>query len=460
MAEMRGKDAVIAAVLALTLPPPDIARLLRKLIPILLSILTPLPYPLLDVRHRLIAPEPMLWRGRDVFRLFSSHMCSFYEITGESPDSLREIACVGEHMISDQSKKHEVVTFQSRKSTLLYPRCEVHTDNSCEFHCKECNILICSACIVSKNHKVHDIHFLKDILAKKKAEIEKEIHELEESIHPTYQDIASDVQNRMNSTDIFEVFNFQLDSKKYRILPPKLNITMAQFSPFSVQERISEVFGKIIPTTVSSDNHGYSLKAAQGLLGAEMSPLQENLTEAGSSPPVKRLLDEPETVTTIYIGYGDIYNVACLSDEEIWTHGTDNTMKLYSINQGSVLKSITTKYITENRNLDICVSDNGAEALVVVNQGGKLKFMYTGHTPAPKNKPFNPRGITTDSQSHILTADHNNDCVHIIDQDGQFLRFVHCGLSFPYGLCTDTNDNLYIAHQFEYSHVKKIKYQK
>ncbi|XP_061168998.1 uncharacterized protein LOC133178273 [Saccostrea echinata] len=172
---------------------------------------------------------------------------------------------------------------------------------------------------------------------------------------------------------------------------------MAQFSPPSVQEQISEVFGKI-----TADQH-----------------------------------------YTKYTGIlNGLYNVACLSDEEIWTSGNDSTMKLFSINQGSRLKSITTKSgyrprdiavtksgdlvysdyndrtvnivnnekieevirlqnwkpcsVSKNRNLDICVADNGLiGAIVVVNQAGKLRFKYTGHTPAPKNKPFNPRGITT-----------------------------------------------------------------
>lgn len=81
----------MAAVPALTLPPPDIARLLKKFIPILISMLIPPPDPLLDARHRLCASEPVLWSGRDVFKLFCTHVYSFYEITGESPDSFVDI---------------------------------------------------------------------------------------------------------------------------------------------------------------------------------------------------------------------------------------------------------------------------------------------------------------------------------------------------------------------------------
>ncbi|XP_062579788.1 uncharacterized protein LOC134241784 [Saccostrea cucullata] len=277
------------------------------------------------------------------------------------------------------------------------------------------------------------------------------------------------------------------------------------------------------------------------------------------SAPVKQLRDEPESVTTINTGYSRrLHNVACLGDVEIWTRGDDNTMKLFSINQGTLLKSVTTKsgnipwdiavtksgdlvytdnkdrtvnivknekieevirlqnwkpqcvcstssgdllvimvsddkkqskvvrysgstekqtiqfddqgnllysagsrsrHITENRNLDICVTDNEAKAIVVVNRAGNMRFRYNGHTPAPKNKLFGPRGITTDSQSHILTADYYNECVHIIDQDGQFLRYIECGLSSPLGPCTDKNDNLFVPELWS-RQVKKIKYLK
>lgn len=112
------------------------------------------------------------------------------------------------------------------------------------------------------------------------------------------------------------------------------------------------------------------------------------------------------------------------------------------------------KSIAENRNLDICVADVAAGAVVVVSQAGKLRFRYTGH-PSKENL-FKPRGITTNSQSEIVIADLANTCIHILNQDGQFLRLID-DINEPSGLSVHTLDNLFVA-EYKTGDVKVIKY--
>ncbi|XP_062582406.1 uncharacterized protein LOC134244151 [Saccostrea cucullata] len=146
------------------------------------------------------------------------------------------------------------------------------------------------------------------------------------------KDDIDSVEMAIDTNDLSKLFGVRSNAQRYRNLPQKNMLSLPKFIPGKIQgEELNKMFGTVSSSSLTSDKHGYSMKTTQ------KSP------EAESSPPVKQLLDEPETVTYIDTGYTLLSSVACLSDKEIWTVGDGNTMKLYSINQGSLLKSIRTK---------------------------------------------------------------------------------------------------------------------
>lgn len=59
----------------------------------------------------------------------------------------------------------------------------------------------------------------------------------------------------------------------------------------------------------------------------------------------------------------------------------------------------------ENKNFDICVADNNANTVVVVDQNGGFRFRYSPW------ESFYPIKIVTYSQSRILISDYKNNPV-------------------------------------------------
>ncbi|XP_062619383.1 uncharacterized protein LOC134280952, partial [Saccostrea cucullata] len=72
------------------------------------------------------------------------------------------------------------------------------------------------------------------------------------------------------------------------------------------------------------------------------------------------------------------------------------------------------RYITENLNGDIIVSDFLRRAVVVVDYEGRHRFSYTGPETGVIISPY---GVCIDALSHILVCDQNSNTVQMIDKD-------------------------------------------
>nr|XP_034320026.1 uncharacterized protein LOC117687514 [Crassostrea gigas] len=514
-------------------------------------------------------------------------------------------SCIGKH-ISDGYDKHKIVPFQERRSTLIYPKCGIHQNKTCELQCKDCNISVCSTCTASNRHKGHNFVEVTEVYNEKKEIIKKDTKELENLFSPTYEEIARDLEKQLanldggyekltttlskqgeqwhrdidfvinkmkseideikvkhrdilrkhldeikqiqslikqtflalrkieKSTDISSTNEYSSKIREFRKFPPKVQVTLPTFIPKPIdRKQLYSWYGQITPLSISTKENELSLN-------------QPNTS-------ARDLLDKPEHVATIQTGYLNLCSVSCLNEDKIWASGTAKDINCFNIkgvllqtvktafgmiphdiaidsdgnllyafwtvsivkngqtevlvtmqgwapsnlcvtSTGDILVTVfsddgtqskvvrysgssekqsiqydrdgkplysgnaRTKYITENRNQDICVADFEAGAVVVVNKDGELRWRYSGHPSVTKNKPFKPRGITRDSQRHILTTDLYNNCIHILNQDGQFLRYIdNCDLQDPFGLCVDDNDNLFVCECTK-GNVKKIKY--
>ncbi|XP_062575379.1 uncharacterized protein LOC134237300, partial [Saccostrea cucullata] len=385
-----------------------------------------------------------------------------------------------------------------RKDQLLVIQ-NAHTDGYRDFDITLLNTLIRNLCSnipsPTQGWGITEMPSQGEIVGEKKSKIIKDQIEFKETIYPTYMDIASDVQNRISQlekeygdlstalTKHGEDWHRKIDQlvKKLKAEVAEMKITQLktlQKHLVEMNKNITEIKDVVNSAEIALDTQDISkLFAVKSNLDRYRKLPQEihedntKTSEAGSSSPVKHLLDEPETVTTIDTGYSELYSVACLSDEGIWTSGDDNTMKLFSINQGSLLKSITTtsgtwpedKAVTKimdlvytdyhDRTVNIVKNEEviklqnwGPDGICSTSSGDLMVIMISDDNKLLQTKVVRYSGSTEKQTIQFDDqTDPKNDCVHIIDQDEQFLHYINCGLSYPWGLCKDTNDNLFAA---------------
>ncbi|XP_061190549.1 uncharacterized protein LOC133198472 [Saccostrea echinata] len=117
------------------------------------------------------------------------------------------------------------------------------------------------------------------------------------------------------------------------------------------------------------------------------------------------------------------------------------------------------RYITENRNGDVIVSDNHRD-VVVTDQRGKYRFSYSGPPPGPRLYPY---GVCTDALSHILVCDGTTYSVQMIDKDGHFLSRLLTkgdGVHNPHSLVYDFRNHLLLVGSSTNNKVNVYKYIK
>ena len=162
--------------------------------------------------------------------------------------------------------------------------------------------------------------------------------------------------------------------------------------------------------------------------------------------------------------------LCCLHNSDIVVSFKSNNKVIVYSRSGHIrqtLDNIKFRYphkVAVNKvNQDICVCVQKVDylytgKLLAVGADGQLRYEYSGQG----DSEFTPANVCTDHMGHVLITDIDNDLVHILDQEGQFIQYIltsQRGLSRPITIDVDREGYVWVG---EYStskgHVKVAKY--
>ncbi|XP_062598675.1 uncharacterized protein LOC134260107 [Saccostrea cucullata] len=241
---------------------------------------------------------------------------------------------------------------------------------------------------------------------------------------------------------------------------------------------ISDIHNKLILTNTEGETL-HHLKDINTEWGAHTVNMNRDLIYIDRGYNIKKLSADEKTTSTLLKKTKELqpHCIYCSSfNEELFVvmyntytrtckviRYTDSGQPIQTIQHNKAGQELYSdpRYITENRNGDIIVSDYN-NGVVVTDFGGQHRFSYTGPPSGPALKA---RGICTNALSHILVCDANTQTVQVIDEDGHFLSELQLmqqhGTYWPWSLgYDDKNYLLWVGSAnsndvFVYRHVKR-----
>lgn len=321
-------------------------------------------------------------------------------------------ACGGEHVL-DESKEHKVELIKRQKLP-QYPSCHEHDTELCSFHCKQCDISLCTLCTPLETHKGHNVIDFFEIFQQKKENLQRDLQEMEQIIFPKYQNIAADIPVRKDGLEENIANTIKSVSKQGEEMHSLIDHTMLELETEiatsgtkqlaalekvekDIDQRISEIKNIILDMKKLQDSNDISLiskyksknyefktyfpktnvpftnfsapemklEEIQNIFGflSNITPEKQNFTinvPGAESSEVKSLCNEFTVLTSIPTEHGgfmkELLSVACQNDDEIWTCGNSTTLNLYNL-KAKLQESIRTT--SGNMPRDIAVTRSG-----------------------------------------------------------------------------------------------------
>ena len=129
--------------------------------------------------------------------------------------------------------------------------------------------------------------------------------------------VILDLQKLQDSDDVCLVSEYTSRNEEFRNLPAQFQVILLTFSPQEInREQLCQQLGSLSQLFFTYPLIDEPVRTTQEHGGLKKTPVV-------SSSPARLLSDKPQILTDISTGYTRLYNVSCLSDEEIWTSGNN-----------------------------------------------------------------------------------------------------------------------------------------
>lgn len=363
------------------------------------------------------------------------------------------LGCVGKHMDSIQTLKHDVVQFKDRKVQLVYEECGSHSGQRCEAHCSRCNVPICMICVIS-THNGHTIRLMNDVVSDLKSEIQHETRDIESNILPLYKEMKKNIEKdigkstqKFNSLEsdaeklrkswqqevdaIFNKFCSLIKSMRENHLTvltshqslienqiQEMTKTVQQNNKLHQSNKVSEVTKhqsklneyKEIPTIIQQPIPSMKSNTDPGKeLTIELEEYKATLKQAElssqtdtvfSSMSTRDLLDKAKVVATFPTGVESLWRISCLGTEEAWLSGKGKTITRVDID-GFVRESVTST--CQKTPVDIAVTRKG-ELIYSDSEHGTVNIVKNGvsETLITALRGWSPKGLCSTESGEIL----------------------------------------------------------
>ncbi|XP_062573521.1 uncharacterized protein LOC134235406 [Saccostrea cucullata] len=143
------------------------------------------------------------------------------------------VDCVSKHVDGFRSQTHNIVHFTNRKVQPVFPECEVHPNQRCEAHCKQCH--------VHYMKKMDNIAGKISISTAKFDEMEKEAEKHRKLWHQEVDNIFNKVSSMIKSTKENFITSLKSHKSKFKNLIPDMMQTVEQNKDILKTNKVSDV---------------------------------------------------------------------------------------------------------------------------------------------------------------------------------------------------------------------------